>query len=251
MSTGTLKAGVSGLCVVISIVACVENLPKKNTSPSPDDIKKIPLTVANKPEGKEETYFDPSRSKIPLFDTHDHKGDKLGPYFKVEDFSKTGDVGFRYARIDPSIVNCLSRVRATLNKPIIINSSYRNWAYNNQLVNEGKTTSKTSLHMSGKAADFVMSGVSVSTLVKTVYSRCGCGAGVGVAKGWFHVDTRGRSTRPWGYGSTSSLKLNTARSIHKKMCGTGQSDTTETVSNILNSVGQAFKTMGEKIKNSF
>ncbi len=251
MSMKTLNTCVSGLCIAISITACVGNLPKKNTSPSPDDIKKIPLTVANKPEGKEETYFDPNRTKISLFDTHDHKDDKLGPYFRVKDFSKTGDVGFRFARIDPAIVNCLSRVHATLDKPIIINSSYRNWAYNNQLVNEGKTASKTSFHLSGKAADFSMPGASASSLVKTVYSRCGCGVGVGVGNGWFHVDTRGRSTRPWGYGKTPSYKLNTARNIHKKMCGAGRSDTTESVSNVLNSVAEAIRTMGEKIKSSF
>lgn len=225
--------------------------PKIDTSSSPHDIQQVPLAKAQKPEKKGETYFDPNHTGTALYDTHQHAGHSLGPYFTVRDFSKTGDVGFRYARIDPSIVNCLSRVRSALGKPLVIRSSYRSYAYNDQLVKEGKTASKRSYHISGKAADLTVPGVSVSTFAKTVYSRCGCGVGLGVANGWFHVDTRGTSTRPWGYGAASTTKRNTARRVHEKMCGGGGSDSNESMTKILDSVGNTFKSLTNKIKEAF
>lgn len=237
--------------------ACVGNLPRIDTSPAPGDISSIPLhKVHNKPTSKGQTYYDPRHGNVSIYDTYQHGNDRLGPYFKVKDFSKTGDIGFRYARIDKSIVNCLSRVRATLDKPISINSSYRHWDYNNQLIKEGQKASKTSYHMSGKAADVAMPGVSVTRFVTTVYSRCGCGTAIGVGNGWFHVDTRGHSTRPWGYGGLSTVKRNVARKIHKKMCGknarvaSSQKNDNES-SEFFTGVSDTIKSVGQDLKALF
>ncbi len=246
-----LKSIVIAAFLSINLLSCSTTPVKSNSSPlaTKKYLAKIPLVDAsNKAGGKGERYYDPNSTGVKLYDTHNHSNSDLGPYFKVSDFSKTGDVGFRYARIDPSIVNCLSRVRETLGKSIFIKSSYRSWAYNDQLISEGKKASKTSFHMSGKATDLTMPGVSTGQFVSAVYANCGCGTAIGIGSGWFHVDTRGRSTRPWGYGVSTTLSRNKARRIHKNTCGGGGTDSNETFSNIMNTASEAINSLGQKIK---
>ncbi len=244
-AAGILLVGLS----MLGLVACAGHVPLPQSKVSVAPVKVSLPRITNKPIGRGEPYFDPNRSGVPLHDTRGHGRDKLGPYFRVQEFAHTGDVRFRYARIDPKLVTCLTRLRKGFSRPISIESAYRSWAYNAQLVKEGKKASKTSYHMSGKAADIHVGNVSATSFARALYTNCGCGSGLGVASSWYHVDTRGSSVRPWGYGKKGS-RLASARSVHKQICGGGKRDTNEvgamiarSAHQVINSIGTALQTL--------
>ncbi len=235
-------------CSAFGLAACSSYAP---LLPIPT-VSVAPVTITlpqatDKPTGRDESYYDPNKTGTPLYDTQGHSRDKLSPYFRVSDFSHTGDVRFRFARIDSELVTCLTRLRRALSRPISVESSYRSWAYNAQLVKEGKKASRASYHMSGKAADIYVANISSAIFAQTLYTNCGCRTGLGVGKHWFHVDTRGSSVRPWGYGA-KGLRLASARRVHKQMCGGGRRDTNEVGTMIALSAQQALEVIGGAIQ---
>lgn len=234
-------------CLVFALVGCT-TLPTAQGPSVPLSETSIPLPTATKPSGKGEDYFDPNRTGTTLYDTQGKGSKRIGQYFRIRDFSHTGDVTFRYARIDGKLITCLSRLRSTLGRPISVNSSYRNWAYNRQLIKEGQKASKTSYHISGKAADIHVGRISAANFASTLYNTCGCGSGLGVASRWFHVDTRGYSVQPWGYGTSAKPRLAQARAVHKQMCGGGRRDTNETLMLLVESTKEGFKMLGQALK---
>ena len=236
------------VCSALGLAACNNCVP---LLPLPK-VLVAPVTITlpqatDKPTGRGESYFDPNKTGTPLYDTQGHSRDKLSPYFRVSDFSHTGDVRFRFARIDAELVTCLTRLRTALSRPISVESSYRSWAYNAQLVKEGKKASTASYHMSGKAADIHVANASSAMFAQTLYTNCGCGTGLGVGKRWYHVDTRGSSVKPWGYG-VKGLRLAGARRVHKQMCGGGRRDTNEVGTMIARSAQQALQAIGGAIQ---
>lgn len=210
---------------------------------------KIELPHAEgKPEGKNEDYYDPNRTGVALYDTNGGSNNRLGPYFRVREFSHTGDVVFRYARIDGKLVSCLSDLRTTIQRPISIQSAYRSWAYNTQLFREGQRAAKKSYHMSGKAADIWIGKMLPSEFARTVYSTCGCGIGLGIGDSWFHIDTRGSPVRPWGYGAGSKSRLYGVRLVQKQMCGHGGNDFNELSAALIDSTRQVIDSVSQSLK---
>jgi len=227
-------SGVTGLAEPdISLTSMAINLPH----------------ATNKPEGKNEDYYDPQRTQTPLYDTSGSSSTHLGPYFRVKEFSHTGDVVFRYARIDGKLVTCLTRLRESIGHPIHIESAYRNWAYNTQLFREGQRASKKSYHMSGKAADIYVGKISSSEFTRTVYQSCGCGIGLGVGDSWYHVDTRGSPVRPWGYGRSARSRLASARYTQKQMCGGGSNDFSELGAALMDSTKKAVNAVSKTLND--
>ncbi len=210
-------------------------------APEPEAITRIDLPKAKLGRQKEgDEYYDPNRERVGLFDTHNLGTNKLGPYFMVSDFAKSGDQHFRYARIDPKLVTCLNKVRAALNRPIAVNSSYRTWGHNEKLRQSGKQASSKSYHLSGRAAD-VSTNAGVSLFAKTVYGECGCKVGLGVANSFYHVDVRGSQIKPWGYGrGIADIRLAAARSARSSVCGGGGAiDTNELSATFLDNASKA------------
>jgi len=243
---------VLGLVWVLSVSGC-------KTLPLPTQVIRKPVLAPvthidapkaiGKPQGKGEKYYDPNRAGAHLYDTHGHEHKPLGKYFSVRDFSYTGDIVFRYARIDPKLTTCLNELSNQLGRRININSAYRSWGYNEQLLKEGQKASRTSFHLSGKAADVSVGNIGAKAFAKLAYTTCGCGTGLGVAGGWFHIDTRGRSVRPWGYSNTPSSKLAAVRSVHKSICGDGGNDINELGERFIRDVGSAWNKIKNTIEN--
>ena len=113
-------------------------------------------------------------------------------YFKVEEFnSKDGakmpsDVLVNINKLIAS----LNVVRASIGKPIKINSGYRSPSHNKKVGG-----AKNSQHTKGKAADFKVKGMRPIDVYKTVENLMDSGqiaaGGIGLYKSWVHYDIRG------------------------------------------------------------
>jgi uncharacterized protein YcbK (DUF882 family) len=101
-------------------------------------------------------------------------------------------------RFDPSLISILRDVQRKFGKPILIQSGYRSPAYNAALARRSKGVAKNSYHMTGRAADLRVQGVSTKVLyayLKSHPKRGGIGCCMG--GGYIHIDT-GRK-RQWTY----------------------------------------------------
>lgn len=106
---------------------------------------------------------------------------KLSNYFVVSEMSCKD--GSDTVLIDSELVELLHNIRSHFGKPVVINSGYRNDAYNAKV---GGAT--YSYHKYGMAADIVVSGAAPLEVAKYAVS---IGArGVGLYTGFTHVDTR-------------------------------------------------------------
>lgn len=106
---------------------------------------------------------------------------KLTNNFSVSEF-KCND-GSDTILIDHKLVALLQEIRNYFGKPVIINSAYRTAAYNRKTGG-----SSSSLHLSGKAADIRIAGVSPAAIAK--YCESLGVKGIGVYSTFLHVDTR-------------------------------------------------------------
>ncbi|MBQ5658783.1 MAG: DUF882 domain-containing protein, partial [Peptococcaceae bacterium] len=87
--------------------------------------------------------------------------------------------------IHPELVTVLQKVRTHFARPVAINSAYRTPAHNKRV--GGETFSQ---HQYGTAADIVVTGVApkkVAAFVETLLLGKG---GIGIYKGFVHIDTR-------------------------------------------------------------
>ena len=108
---------------------------------------------------------------------------RLSANFKVSEFaSKDGsDTVF----ISPGLVTVLQKIRDHFEKPVIINSAYRNDAFNKKVGG-----ADYSQHKYGMAADIYINGVSPATIaayVETIMPNTG---GIGIYRSFVHVDVR-------------------------------------------------------------
>lgn len=108
---------------------------------------------------------------------------KLSANFKVSEFAcKDGsDTVF----ISSVLVTVLQKIRDHFAKPVIINSAYRNDAYNKKVGG-----ADYSQHKYGTAADIHISGVSpaeIAAYVETIMPNTG---GIGIYSSFVHVDVR-------------------------------------------------------------
>jgi len=113
---------------------------------------------------------------------------KLSNNFQVFEFMQND--GMEYLKLDMKIVEILQKIRDYYKKPVNINSGYRSPAYNEKI--GGSTKSQ---HMLGKAVDFTVKGVPVSTVQKYIkqnWKELGVRGLETSAKTWVHIDIRDR-----------------------------------------------------------
>jgi len=100
--------------------------------------------------------------------------------------------------IDPKLIETLWAAQAFvarygLDRPLEILSGYRTAASNNRLIEQGVPAARQSLHMSGKAADVRIAGLTEEVLGGLVKSFRKGGVGFyyrsGPKGGWIHTDT--------------------------------------------------------------
>jgi uncharacterized protein YcbK (DUF882 family) len=100
--------------------------------------------------------------------------------------------------IDPKLIETLWASQAFvarygLDRPLEILSGYRTPASNNRLIEQGVPAARQSLHMSGKAADIRIAGLTEEVLGGLVKSFRTGGVGFyyrsGPKGGWIHTDT--------------------------------------------------------------
>ena len=113
---------------------------------------------------------------------------KLSANFKVSEFACKD--GSDTVLISLCLVTVLQKIRDHFAKPVIINSAYRNDAYNKKVGG-----ADYSQHKYGKAADIYISGVYPATIaayVETIMPNTG---GIGIYRNFVHVDVRAARAR--------------------------------------------------------
>lgn len=91
--------------------------------------------------------------------------------------------------VDMALVDFLERKRELWKKPIRVTSGFRCTHHNQRCGG-----AKGSRHLIGQAADIKVSGMSGTQMARD----CTDAGGLGVAKGWIHVDVRYGKSR-WAY----------------------------------------------------
>lgn len=118
----------------------------------------------------------------------------ISDYFKRKEFACKCGCGFN--TVDAALLVALEGIRAYFGSPLIITSGCRCPEYNKLIGG-----SKGSLHMSGRAADFYVDGVSLETvhnLCKEIFLKeCGLGYYPRKDRGWIHIDTRNNGPAHW------------------------------------------------------
>lgn len=113
---------------------------------------------------------------------------RLSENFKVSEFACVD--GSDTVFISFGLVMVLQKIRNHFAKPVIINSAYRNDAYNKKVGG-----ADYSQHKYGTAADISISGVSPATIaayVETIMPNMG---GIGIYSSFVHVDVRADRAR--------------------------------------------------------
>ena len=113
---------------------------------------------------------------------------KLSANFKVSEF-KCKD-GSDKILISDELVTLLQRIRDHFNKPITINSAYRNATYNIKIGGASK-----SQHVVGTAADIVVKGITPTEVTKYVEYIMPNAGGIGLYNSFTHVDVRANRSR--------------------------------------------------------
>jgi uncharacterized protein YcbK (DUF882 family) len=179
---------------------------------SPGDAVTFPsgesLRVVKGPDGLNEEHYDPNNSGNPLLDTGgSNRLKKLSKNFTVGEFAKSGGKTFDTARIDPKLVQCLQRLRDNLGKPITITSGYRSFRYNSELYRKRYKKEPTrSQHISGRAVDIKIAGLTGLNIAKAAIDACGCCIGIGLANTYAHIDVRGTFV-VWPYAKVDKSRI--------------------------------------------
>lgn len=105
--------------------------------------------------------------------------------FKVKEFACKD--GSDFLKVDSELIEKLQIMRDYFGRAITINSGYRNEEWNKKVGGAGN-----SMHLYGKAADIVVSGITPST-VAAFAKKIGF-RGVGTYAGFTHVDTRDKTS---------------------------------------------------------
>jgi uncharacterized protein YcbK (DUF882 family) len=90
-------------------------------------------------------------------------------------------------KVDPLLVDVLQDVRDHFMRPVKINSGYRCDIHNTEI-----NGALNSLHLSGRAADIVVRGVSPAKVQQYLADHAG---GIGAYMTFTHVDVRGYRAR--------------------------------------------------------
>ena len=113
---------------------------------------------------------------------------KLSTNFTVREFACKD--GSDKVLIDTDLVAILQKIRDHFGKAVVINSAYRNEAYNKKV-----GSSSTSQHVKGTAADIVVSGVAPEEVAKYAEYLMPNKGGIGLYPAFTHVDVRAKRSR--------------------------------------------------------
>jgi uncharacterized protein YcbK (DUF882 family) len=165
------------------------------------------LPVVKGPDRRGQEFHDPNRSGNPLLNTsgaHRHK--MLSDNFSVAELARSGDRAFGIARIDPRQITCLQNIRNYVRRPVLIRSGYRSYWHNIEVYRRLGRRPTSSQHLSGRAADIMVEGMSGVELAKAAIDACGPDVAVGVGLSYAHIDVRGDS-RVWKYDGVTSQQV--------------------------------------------
>jgi len=120
---------------------------------------------------------------------------KLSNNFNLNEFNK-----HNFALSDMILKNIqelaknLQVLRDEVKKPITVTSGYRNAAYNAKIGG-----AKASQHLTGRAADIKISGMTPKEVAAVIEKLIAAGkmkeGGLGIYRTWIHYDTRGTKSR--------------------------------------------------------
>jgi len=115
---------------------------------------------------------------------------KVSENFKLSEFQCKCGCG--QVKLHSELLGRLQAIRTQAGRSVVINSGYRCPTHNKKV--GGASGSQ---HLFGKAADIVIVGMPISQQRKICEQHFGDG-GIGYAKTYTHVDTRGQKAR-WTY----------------------------------------------------
>lgn len=116
-------------------------------------------------------------------DAHTEGNKKLSDHFKVKEFACKDKTPLTF--IDTHLIDLLEAIRNYYNSPVIINSAYRTYTWNEKI---GGT--KNSYHMRGMAADIRVKGVPCKEVAMKASELLGKTGGVICYTNFVHVDIR-------------------------------------------------------------
>ena len=108
---------------------------------------------------------------------------RLSEHFKVYEFRCKDNTDPIF--ISGDLVAILERIRNHFKKPVVINSGYRNVAYNRMIGG-----AKNSMHMYGLAADIHINGVSPKEIASFAETLMPYYGGIGIYDNFCHIDVR-------------------------------------------------------------
>ena len=158
------------------------------------------LAVAKGRDRTGQEHWDPNNSDNPLLDTggiNRHK--MLSENFSVDEMARSGGQPFTVARIDPRQIACLQKIRDHLGKPVLVSSGYRSFRHNVEVYRRLGKKPTRSQHISGRASDIWVKGMTGLEIAKAAVDACGPDVAVGLGLHYAHIDVRGDSTT-WKYG---------------------------------------------------
>lgn len=152
------------------------------------------LTVVKGHSRAGQEHYDPTGSGNPLLDAGGaNRLKKLSDNFSVDEMAQSGGKEFDIARIDPEQVICLQAIRDYIGRPVLIRSGYRSFWHNVEVYRRmGKKATK-SQHISGKASDIWVKGMTGLEVAEAAVAACGPDIALGIGLEFAHVDVRGRA----------------------------------------------------------
>jgi uncharacterized protein YcbK (DUF882 family) len=177
------------------------------------------LVVVSAPSRPGQEHYDPNHSGNPLLDTSgENRAEMLSKNFAVSELAKSGERVFTIARIDLKLVQCLQSIRDYVGMPVVVTSGYRSYKYNKEIYEARGETPTLSQHISGRAADIKIEGMTGVEIAKAAIDSAGCDIAIGLGGGFAHIDVRGEF-KVWNYGGVPKRQIEEVRRYHKSKCG--------------------------------
>jgi hypothetical protein len=135
---------------------------------------------------------------IKTYSLKTHKNQALSKNFKVSEFACKD--GSDIVLIDTNLIEVLQKIRDHFEKPVTINSAYRNPEYNKKV--GGVSNSQ---HTKGTASDIVVKNIKPIDVANYAEYLLGDKGGIGLYSNFVHIDTRGKRARWENYGREKSV----------------------------------------------